>query len=159
MVSPESDLYKAHPEWCLHVPNRRRSESRNQLVLDFSRPDVCDEMIQRVSAILESAPISYVKWDMNRNMTEIGSSYWPKEQQQEVAHRYMLGLYRVMETITSRFPDILFESCSGGGGRFDPGMLHYMPQTWTSDNTDAISRLRIQYGTSCLLYTSPSPRD
>ncbi|GEN56996.1 alpha-galactosidase [Halolactibacillus alkaliphilus] len=148
MVSPESELYKAHPDWCLHVPNRRRSESRNQLVLDFSRPDVCQEMITRVSAILESAPISYVKWDMNRNMTEIGSSYWPKDQQQEVAHRYMLGLYHVMETITSRFPEILFESCSGGGGRFDPGMLHYMPQTWTSDNTDAISRLRIQYGTS-----------
>lgn len=148
MVSPKSELYKAHPDWCLHVPNRRRSESRNQLVLDFSRPDVCQEMIKRVSAILESAPISYVKWDMNRNMTEIGSSYWPKNQQQEVAHRYMLGLYHVMETITSRFPEILFESCSGGGGRFDPGMLHYMPQTWTSDNTDAISRLRIQYGTS-----------
>lgn len=148
MVSPESELYKAHPDWCLHVPNRRRSESRNQLVLDFSRPDVCDEMIQRVTAILESAPISYVKWDMNRNMTEIGSRYWPKEQQKEVAHRYMLGLYRVMETITAKFPEILFESCSGGGGRFDPGMLYYMPQTWTSDNTDAISRLRIQYGTS-----------
>lgn len=148
MVSPESALYKAHPDWCLHVPNRRRSESRNQLILDLSRDDVCEEVIKRVSDILKSAPISYVKWDMNRNMTEVGSSYWPKERQKEVAHRYMLGLYRVMEKITQSFPDILFESCSGGGGRFDPGMLYYMPQTWTSDNTDAISRLRIQYGTS-----------
>lgn len=148
MVSPESELYKEHPDWCLHVNNRRRSESRNQLILDFSRDDVCDEMIKRVSDILKSASISYVKWDMNRNMTEIGSAYWPKEQQKEVAHRYMLGLYRVMETITQNFPNILFESCSGGGGRFDPSMLYYMPQTWTSDNTDAISRLRIQYGTS-----------
>ncbi|GAA4070442.1 alpha-galactosidase [Amphibacillus indicireducens] len=154
MVSPESELYKEHPDWCLHVPNRRRSESRNQLVLDFSRPDVCDEIIERISKILKSAPISYVKWDMNRNMTEIGSSYWGEDQQKEVAHRYMLGLYYVMETITTSFPEILFESCSGGGGRFDPGMLHYMPQTWTSDNTDAVSRLRIQYGTSLVYPTS-----
>ncbi|SDB83856.1 alpha-galactosidase [Pelagirhabdus alkalitolerans] len=148
MVSPESELYKEHPDWCLHVPDRRRSQARNQLILDFSREDVCNEMIKRVSVILESAPINYVKWDMNRNMTEIGSAFWPEDQQKEVAHRYILGLYYVLEKITSRFPDILFESCSGGGGRYDPGMLHYMPQTWTSDNTDAISRLRIQYGTS-----------
>src|SRR5690606_37870084 len=92
--------------------------------------------------------ITYVKWDMNRNMTEIGSALLPPERQRETAHRYMLGLYDVLERITSAFPHVLFESCSGGGGRFDPGMLHYMPQTWTSDNTDAVSRLKIQYGTS-----------
>lgn len=148
MVSPDSDLYREHPDWCLHVDGRRRTEGRSQLVLDLSREDVCDYIIESVSSVLRSAPIAYVKWDMNRNMSEIGSALLPPERQRETAHRYMLGLYRVLETITTTFPHILFESCSGGGGRFDPGMLHYMPQTWTSDNTDAISRLRIQYGTS-----------
>jgi len=148
MISVDSDLYREHPDWCLHVPGRNRSESRNQLILDFSREDVCYEMIKRISNILASVPISYVKWDMNRHMTEIGSAALPPERQRETAHRYMLGLYKVMESITSSFPHVLFESCSGGGGRFDPGMLYYMPQTWTSDNTDAVSRLKIQYGTS-----------
>lgn len=148
MISPDSDLYRQHPDWCLHVPNRRRTEARTQLVLDFSRGDVCQAIGDRIADILRSAPISYVKWDMNRNMTEIGSALLPPERQRETAHRYMLGLYGVLERITSEFPNILFESCSGGGGRFDPGMLYYMPQTWTSDNTDAISRLKIQYGTS-----------
>ncbi|MCP8971327.1 alpha-galactosidase [Ectobacillus ponti] len=148
MISVDSDLYRAHPDWCLHVPGRPNSASRNQLVLDYSRKDVCDEMIQRVSDILASAPITYVKWDMNRHMTEIGSALLPADRQRETAHRYMLGLYRVMEEITTAFPHVLFESCSGGGGRFDPGILYYMPQTWTSDNTDAVSRLKIQYGTS-----------
>ncbi|WP_026674560.1 alpha-galactosidase [Alkalihalobacterium bogoriense] len=148
MISVNSNLYKEHPDWCIHVPNRRRSESRQQLILDFSRKDVCDEIIKRISSILKSAPITYVKWDMNRHMTEVGSASLPPERQRETAHRYMIGLYRVMEEITTKFPHILFESCSGGGGRFDPGILHYMPQTWTSDNTDAISRLKIQYGTS-----------
>ncbi|XJZ27990.1 alpha-galactosidase [Bacillota bacterium Lsc_1132] len=148
MVSVDSDLYRQHPDWCLHVPDRNRSEGRNQLVLDLSRQEVCDYIIQAVSRILTSAPITYVKWDMNRHMTEIGSASLPADRQRETAHRYMLGLYLVLEEITSRFPDVLFESCSGGGGRFDPGMLYYMPQVWTSDNTDAISRLTIQYGTS-----------
>ncbi|MDP4163545.1 MAG: alpha-galactosidase, partial [Bacillota bacterium] len=148
MVSVDSDLYRKHPDWCLHVPDRSRSEGRSQLVLDLSRSDVCDYIIRSVSKVLASAPISYVKWDMNRHSTEIGSALLPPERQRETAHRYMLGLYYVMEVITSRFPNVLFESCSGGGGRFDPGMLYYMPQTWTSDNTDAISRLKIQYGTS-----------
>ncbi|GAB2699247.1 alpha-galactosidase [Paenibacillus thermoaerophilus] len=148
MVSPESELYRAHPDWCLHVPDRRRTTAREQLVLDLSRADVRDYIVKAVSDILSSAPITYVKWDMNRNMTEIGSALLPPERQRETAHRYMLGLYEVLERITSAFPHILFESCSGGGGRFDPGMLYYMPQTWTSDNTDAISRLKIQYGTS-----------
>lgn len=148
MVSPDSELYRKHPDWCLHVPERGRSQSRNQLVLDLSRKEVCDAIIQMISAILSSAPIHYVKWDMNRHMTEIGSAALPPERQRETAHRYMLGLYRVLETLTTAFPDILFESCSGGGGRFDPGLLYYMPQTWTSDDTDAIERLKIQYGTS-----------
>ena len=148
MVSPDSDLYRKHPDWCLHVPGRRRTEARNQLVLDFSREDVCDAVADMICDVLRSAPIRYVKWDMNRNMTEIGSDALPPERQRETAHRYMLGLYRVLERITREFPDVLFESCSGGGGRFDPGMLYYMPQTWTSDNTDAVSRLKIQYGTS-----------
>ena len=148
MISVDSDLYKKHPDWCLHVPKRRRSEGRNQLVLDLSRREVCDYIITAVSNVLQSAPITYVKWDMNRHMTEIGSESLPAERQRETAHRYIIGLYRVMEEITAKFPYILFESCSGGGGRFDPGMLYYMPQVWTSDNTDAVSRLKIQYGTS-----------
>lgn len=148
MISPISELYEAHPDWCLHVPDRRRSLGRNQLILDLSRQDVCDYIIQAVGSILSSAPISYVKWDMNRHMSEVGSALLPPERQAETAHRYMLGLYRVMDEITTQFPHVLFESCSGGGGRFDPGILHYMPQTWTSDNTDAVERLKIQYGTS-----------
>lgn len=148
MISADSDLYRAHPDWCLHVPNRPCSEGRNQLVLDLSRKEVCDAIIKMVSDILSSAPITYVKWDMNRHLTEIGSASLPAEKQRETAHRYVLGLYRIMDEITRAFPHILFESCSGGGGRFDPGILYYMPQTWTSDNTDAVSRLYIQYGTS-----------
>ncbi|MHA7965858.1 alpha-galactosidase [Paenibacillus sp. CAU 1782] len=148
MISPESELYRNHPDWCLHVEGRRRTQARRQLVLDLSRADVQDYIVTVVSDILSSAPITYVKWDMNRNMTEIGSALLPAERQRETAHRYMLGLYSVLERITTAFPHILFESCSGGGGRFDPGMLYYMPQTWTSDNTDAVSRLKIQYGTS-----------
>lgn len=148
MISADSDLYRAHPDWCLHVPERRHSESRNQLVLDFSREDVRLAIVNQMTTILKEVPIKYVKWDMNRHLTEIGSAHFPKEQQQEIAHRHILGVYDVMNRITTEFPDVLFESCSGGGGRFDPGMLYYMPQTWTSDNTDAISRLKIQYGTS-----------
>ncbi|MHA2856594.1 alpha-galactosidase [Paenibacillus lautus] len=148
MISPDSDLYRKHPDWCLHVEGRRRTEGRQQLILDFSRQEVGDAVADMVRGILRSAPITYVKWDMNRNMTEIGSAALPPERQRETAHRYMLGLYRVMEQLTTEFPHILFESCSGGGGRYDPGMLYYMPQTWTSDNSDAVSRLKIQYGTS-----------
>lgn len=151
MISPNSDLYRKHPDWCVHVPNRESSQGRfqrSQLVLDFSRQDVCDEVIKMVSNILKSAPISYVKWDMNRNLTEIGSACLPANRQKETAHRYILGLYRVMDEITKAFPQVLFESCASGGGRFDAGILYYMPQTWTSDNTDAVERLKIQYGTS-----------
>lgn len=148
MVSPDSELYRTHPDWCLHVPDRPRSLSRYQLVLDLSRADVRDYLVQSISAILSSADINYVKWDMNRHMTEIGSALLPPNRQRETAHRYMLGLYDLMDRLTREFSNILFESCSSGGGRFDPGMLYYMPQTWTSDNTDAVCRLKIQYGTS-----------
>ncbi len=148
MISENSDLYRVHPDWCIHVPNRNRTKSRHQLILDLTNEEVRKYIVQTVSKVLRSAPIKYVKWDMNRHMTEAGSAYLPKERQRETAHRYILGLYEIMDQITSAFPEILFESCSGGGGRFDPGILYYMPQTWTSDNTDAIERLFIQYGTS-----------
>ncbi|URZ14579.1 Alpha-galactosidase AgaA [Clostridium felsineum DSM 794] len=151
MISEDSDLYRQHPDYCMHVPNRKRSAGRyerNQLVLDLSREDVCVHVFRMISKVLKSAPIAYVKWDMNRSITELGSEKLPIERQREVAHRYVLGLYRVMYELTKEFPDVLFESCSSGGARFDPGMLFYMPQTWTSDCTDAIERLKIQYGTS-----------
>ncbi len=150
MVSPDSDLYRAHPDWCIHVPERSPKASqyqRTQLVLDMSREDVRQAVIKMVSDILSSCPISYVKWDMNRPLCDYGSALLPVDQQREIAHRYMLGVYQVIDTITSAFPEVLFESCCSGGGRFDPGMLYYMPQTWVSDDTDAIERLKIQYGT------------
>lgn len=148
MVSPDSDLYRAHPDWCLHIPGRARTEGRNQLVLDFSRPEVVDGIYGQVAAILRGAPIGYVKWDMNRHLTEVGSAAWPAERQGEVFHRHILGVYAFAERLVTEFPELLIEGCSGGGGRYDPGMLHYTPQFWCSDNTDAISRLRIQHGTS-----------
>ena len=153
MVSPDSNLYRKHPDWCLHVPDRHRSLGRNQLILDYSRKDVREVILKMLTDILSSAEISYVKWDMNRNMSEIGSALLDSSRQQETAHRYMLGVYEVMDAITDRFPDILFESCSGGGGRFDPGILYYMPQIWTSDDTDGVERLKIQYGTSIIYPT------
>lgn len=148
MISPNSDLCRAHPDWVLRVPERTATQARNQWILDMSRADVQDYVVEAICAVLKSAPISYVKWDMNRNFAEYGSAALPPERQDEAPHRYLLGVYRVMEAITSAFPEVLFESCSGGGGRFDPGMLYYMPQTWTSDDTDAAERLKIQYGTS-----------
>jgi len=148
MISPDSDLYRAHPDWCLHVAGRERTEARHQLVLDMSRAEVQEYVITAISAVLRESGADYIKWDMNRNMTEYFSPALPPERRMETQHRYMLGLYRVLEAITASFPRVLFESCSGGGGRFDGGMLFYMPQTWTSDNTDAMARLQIQYGTS-----------
>ncbi len=148
MISPISKLYDEHPDWCLHVEGRKRSQSRNQLVLDLSRKDVCEYITEVVVDYLQKAKISYVKWDMNRHISEAGSAMLSPERQGEVMHRYMLGLYGVLEELTIRFPDVLFEGCSGGGGRFDPGMLYYYPQIWTSDCTDAVERLHIQYGTS-----------
>jgi len=148
MVSPDSDLYRAHPDWCLHVEGRRRTLARTQLVLDMSREEVREYLYATLSYILRTVPISYVKWDMNRSLTEIGSAAASAERQGEIAHRYMLGVYELLERLTSEFPQVLFENCASGGGRFDPGMLYYMPQTWTSDNTDAVERLKIQYGAS-----------
>lgn len=155
MVSPNSDLYRAHPDWCIHVPNRTRTQARNQLVLDLTRTEVQDYIIDAVCRTLTEAKADYIKWDMNRNFCEVGSAALPAERQGEIAHRYMLGLYRILETVTARFPQVLFESCASGGGRFDPGMLYYMPQTWTSDDTDAVERLKIQYGTS-MVYPASS---
>lgn len=148
MISVNSELYQKHPDWCIHVQGRPHTFGRNQLVLDLTRNDVCNYIVESIADILKNAPITYVKWDMNRHITDIGSAYLPGERQEETSHRYILGLYKIMESLTDMFPDILFESCSSGGGRFDPGMLYYMPQTWTSDNTDAICRTKIQYGTS-----------
>lgn len=148
MVSKVSELYKAHPDWCIHEPGREPIESRNQLILDYSRSDVREYIVNIVSGILESADIDYVKWDMNRHMTEFFSVSLDAKHQKELCHRYMLGLYEVLEQITQKHPKVLFESCSSGGGRFEPGMLYYMPQTWTSDDTDGVERLFIQHGTS-----------
>ncbi len=147
-VSCNSDLYRAHPDWCIHIEGRKSCLGRNELLLDLSRPEVCDYLISRISEILDSANIEYIKWDMNRNMSEIGSAAFPADNQGEIAYRYILGLYRILESVTSKYPNVLFEGCSGGGGRFDAGMLYYMPQIWTSDVTDAEERLKIQYGTS-----------
>ena len=148
MVSPDSELYRKHPDWCIHVPGRVRAECRNQLTLDLGRQEVCDYIVETISGVLKSADINYVKWDMNRHMSQLGSEGLAANRQKEMPHRYMLGFYDVLERITSAFPDVLFEGCSGGGGRFDPGMLYYMPQSWASDDTDAVERLYIQYGTS-----------
>ncbi len=142
MISPDSGLYRAHPDWCIHVDGRPRTQSRNQLILDLARPEVRDYIVDAVCGILSSTNITYVKWDMNRNMSEFPCAGY--------AHKYILGLYEILDRITSRFPQVLFESCSGGGGRFDAGMLYYMPQTWTSDDTEPMERLFIQEGTSMI---------
>lgn len=150
MVNEESELYRKHPDWILHVPYAKPLVGRNQFVLDLSRADVCEYLIEQLSNLLSNKNITYIKWDMNRHLTQVSSALLPAHKQKEVYHRYVLGLYHILETLTSRFPNVLFEGCSSGGGRFDFGMLSYMPQTWTSDNTDAICRVNIQYGTSLL---------
>ncbi len=147
MVNVDSNLYRAHPDWILHVPDYKSSFGRHQLILDLSRSEVREYVLDAMRKTFSAAPIDYVKWDMNRHMTESFSAGRPADQQMETQHRYMLGLYDIMDKLTSEFPNILFESCSGGGGRFDAGILHYMPQTWTSDDTDAVCRLSIQTGT------------
>ena len=148
MISKVSELYEKHPDWLIQVPNRRLSHGRNQFVLDFSREDVVDYIFHMMAEILREAPITYVKWDVNRYLTEVGSNELPANRQREVVHRYILGVYDLYERLTSEFPEILFESCASGGSRFDPGMLYYAPQAWASDDTDAIERLKIQYGSS-----------
>lgn len=140
MVSEDSDLYREHPEWAITIPGRKPVRSRNQLVLDFSRKEVRDEIFKRICAVLDQGNVEYIKWDMNRSLADIYAT--------NVTYDYVLGVYDFLEKLTNRYPDILIEGCSGGGGRFDAGMLYYTPQIWCSDNTDAINRTRIQYGTS-----------
>lgn len=148
MVNKDSDLYRQHPDYIIETPNRHASHGRKQYVLDFSRKEVVDNIYEQMVKILAESEIDYIKWDMNRNITECYSKAYPAEQQGEIMHRYMLGVYDLYERLIKRFPKILFESCASGGGRFDAGMLYYAPQAWTSDDTDAIERLKIQYGTS-----------
>ena len=146
MVSEDSDLYRKHPDWALTVPGRNPVRSRNQLVLDFSRKEVVDEIYDQICKVLDQGNIEYVKWDMNRSLMDVYSSV--TRDQGRVLHDYVLGLYDFLERLVQRYPNLLIEGCSGGGGRFDAGMMYYTPQIWCSDNTDAIDRLRIQYGTS-----------
>ncbi len=148
MISPDSELYKAHPEWAIQVKGRELSMSREQYVLDYSNKEVRDHIYGMMKKILDSANIEYIKWDMNRQLTEVGSTTLPKNKQRELWHRYVLGVYDVMNRLTTDYPHILLENCSGGGARFDPAMLYYSPQIWCSDDTDAIERLKIQHGTS-----------
>ncbi|OJF92772.1 alpha-galactosidase [Alkalibacterium sp. 20] len=147
MISEDSDLYRDHPEWVLKAKDSVPSQVRDQFVIDYSQKEARDHVLKQMKKILDDVPIDYIKWDYNRNMSELGSQN-PSIKDGEVAHRFILGLYEMLENLTSTYPNILWESCSGGGGRYDPGMLHYMPQTWTSDNTDAVARLEIQTGTS-----------
>ena len=153
MISEKSKLFEAHPDWRFEVPGRKAHPSRQQYILNLAKEEVCDYLIKAVGDVLENANIEYVKWDMNRNMSDVYFAGVPADKQGETMHRYILGLYRVLETLTSKFPNVLFEGCSGGGGRNDAGMLYYMPQNWTSDDTDAQERIDIQYGAS-MVYPS-----
>ena len=142
------DSYKGHPDWAMKIPGHPHSEGRNQCILDLCNPEVRKYVIEEMTRVFSSGEIRYVKWDMNRSITECFSKGWAANKQGEIFHRYILGVYDLYERLTKRFPEILFESCASGGGRFDPGMLYYAPQTWTSDDSDAIERIKIQYGTS-----------
>jgi alpha-galactosidase len=148
MISPDSDLYRKHPDWCIHIEGRTPALCREQYVLDLTRKEVVDYIYESLKKVLSSANIKYVKWDMNRQLTDLGSDNIPAERHGEIFHRYMLAVYEMMDRLTTDFPDLLLENCSGGGARFDPGMLYYSPQIWCSDDTDAIERLKIQQGTA-----------
>lgn len=148
MISIDSDLYKAHPDYLMHVPGRKPSPSRNQYVLDLGRKEVRDNIFDQMTKILDKVQIDYIKWDMNRHLSDIYQADLPADEQGEVYHRYILGFYDLLDRLVTRYPNILFEGCSGGGGRFDAGAAYYTPQIWASDNSDAIARLAIQYGTS-----------
>ena len=148
MVCANTALYAAHPDWALSIPGRAPATGRSQLVLDMGRPDVVDYLYDLFHRLLAEHDIAYIKWDMNRNLTDVYSRALPPERQGEAAYRYMLGLYSLLDRLTRDFPQVLFEGCAGGGGRFDAGMLCYCPQIWCSDDTDAIHRIKIQYGTS-----------
>ena len=146
MISEDSNLYREHPDWALTIPGRNPVHARNQLVLDFSRKEVVDHIFDQICKVLDQGNIEYVKWDMNRSLMDVFSR--GTEDQGRVMYDYVLGLYDFLERIVTRYPDLLIEGCSGGGGRFDAGMMYYTPQIWCSDNTDALDRLQIQYGTS-----------
>ncbi len=148
MVNEDSDLFRAHPDWAVRIPGRHHSLGRNQMLLDLTKPEVRANIIDQMTAVFSAGPISYVKWDMNRNFSDMYSDSLPADRQKEFCHRYIMGLYQVLDTLTKRFPHILFESCASGGNRFDLGMLCYMPQVWSSDNTDAICRTYMQNGYS-----------
>lgn len=148
MVNKGTKLYEAHPDWIIEVPGKNVSHGRNQFVLDFSRTEVVDNLFEQMDAIIKDGQIDYIKWDMNRYISEAFSISLPADRQGEVYHRYILGVYRLYERLIEKYPMILFESCAGGGARFDPGMLYYAPQAWASDDTDAVERLKIQYGSS-----------
>ena len=148
MVCANTALYAAHPDWALSIPGRAPATGRSQLVLDLGRPEVVDYLYDLFHRLLAEHDIAYIKWDMNRNLTDVYSRALPPERQGEAAYRYMLGLYSLLDRLTRDFPQVLFEGCAGGGGRFDAGMLCYCPQIWCSDDTDAIHRIKIQYGTS-----------
>ncbi|MDQ0203126.1 alpha-galactosidase [Pectinatus haikarae] len=148
MISLDSRLYDRHPEWVIHVPGRAMSPGRNQFVLDFTRQEVVDYLFEAMGRIIEDAHLDYIKWDMNRHITEMFGACLAPEQQMEMPHRYILGVYQLYERLTSSYPHVLFESCASGGGRFDLGMMYYAPQAWASDNTDAAERMLIQFGTS-----------
>ncbi len=150
MISPDSELYRSHPDWAIALPGRKPCRARNQYVLDLSRPEVTEYVYEAVASVLRSADIAYVKWDMNRQLTDLGSAFLEKDRQGELMHRYVLAVYALQERLLAEFPELLLENCSGGGARFDPGMLYYSPQIWCSDDTDAIERLAIQEGTALL---------
>ena len=165
MINPDSDLYRAHPDWAIQAPGRGKSLSRHQCVLDMTRQDVRDYIFGEMEKVISSANIAYIKWDCNRHISEAASAQLPADRQGEFFHRYVLGVYDLMDRVTTRFPQILLENCSSGGGRFDPGMLYYSPQIWASDNTDPIERLSIQFGASLVYpvsamgaHVSASPR-
>lgn len=150
MISPDSNLYRKHPDWAIQIPDRTASRCRNQYVLDMSRAEVRDYIYDLMKSVLQSANIEYVKWDMNRPLSDLGSCALPADRQGELSHRYMLGVYELQERLVTEFPHLLLENCSGGGARFDAGMLYYSPQIWCSDDTDAIERLSIQEATSMI---------
>jgi alpha-galactosidase len=148
MISIDSKLYQTHPEWMIKTPGRGQTPGRHQFVLDMSRKEVVDYLFGLMSHIIQDAKLDYIKWDMNRNITEMYGADLPADQQLEFSHRYILGVYDLYDRLTKAFPDVLFESCASGGGRFDLGMMYYAPQAWCSDDTDAIERIKIQDGTS-----------
>ena len=150
MVNKDSELYRTHPNWIISTPNRKPNHGRNQYVLNFGLDEVVENIFDQMCKIIDESNLDYIKWDMNRPLTDVFDSHLLADQQGEVFHRYVLGVYRLYEKLITKYPNILFESCSSGGGRFDPGMLHYAPQAWASDDSDAIERLKIQYGTSML---------